>query len=385
MRKLTRRFERRKKRGLPWNRCDLGVGAAEIHPCRQHHASAFAEADAGKAVLGAVAAEGDFIAVLDEAACFAARQRERFAAARGEFKEAAPARFLRSRYGAGADQVAGARLQPLPVWCAIICATVQYISANEVCVMRAGAVPARRIASVATYDFQRDVEAAMRLILGIGEIRQRRRVACGPRVGVGAVRRQRLGGHHPGRYRGGEVLSQERAERLILPRLHIARRPIIEQAEAEDVVGRLADRHRFAEFARRADVEAKLQLEIEIARRSVAWLGVVWAFALAARPLERRAARDDRRRAAVIGDRHIFVVRHQRIVGAEHPPRVGGVEDRGEEIGEIADRHWQLDFGLRHRHSDFAGGPLSHARCSSRVTAPGAAPTRPAGRASSDD
>ena len=51
----------------------------------------------------------------------------------------------------------------------------------------------------------------------------------------------------------------------------------------------------------------------------------------------------------MIGDRHVFVVRHQRIVGAKVPPDVGGVKDRGEEIGEVADPHRQHELDLRER------------------------------------
>ena len=51
----------------------------------------------------------------------------------------------------------------------------------------------------------------------------------------------------------------------------------------------------------------------------------------------------------MIGDRNVFIVRQQRIVGAEHPPGIGGVEDRGEEIGEIADLHRQREFRRRDR------------------------------------
>ena len=92
-----------------------------------------------------------------------------------------------------------------------------------------------------------------------------------------------------------------------------------------------------AKLARRADVHAELELEIEIARGPVARRGLVRALALAARPLDRRAADADRRGAAVIGDRHVFVVRHQRIVRPKHAPGIAGVEDRSEEIGEVAD------------------------------------------------
>src|SRR6202030_4535716 len=73
---------------------------------RQNHRTAFAEADARITGLSAKAAEDDLIAVLDEAALLAARQFERLAAARGELEEAAPARFLRARYGARSDQIA---------------------------------------------------------------------------------------------------------------------------------------------------------------------------------------------------------------------------------------------------------------------------------------
>ena len=51
----------------------------------------------------------------------------------------------------------------------------------------------------------------------------------------------------------------------------------------------------------------------------------------------------------MIGDRDVFVVGHQRIVGAKQPAGIGGVKDRGEEIGEVADPHrqQQFDFGER--------------------------------------
>ena len=74
----------------------------------------------------------------------------------------------------------------------------------------------------------------------------------------------------------------------------------------------------------------------------------------------------------MIGDRHIFVVRHQRIVGPEHPPGIGGVKDRGEEIGEVADRHWQPDFRLRHRRELLPELAHLRDRRSSRATAPAA-------------
>ena len=89
----------------------------------------------------------------------------------------------------------------------------------------------------------------MRPVVGIVEMRQRRRIALRPREGRGAEWRQRLRGHHPRRNRGGEILAEEWAERLILPGLDVARGPVVEQAEAENMLGGLADRHGFAERA----------------------------------------------------------------------------------------------------------------------------------------
>ena len=72
------------------------------------------------------------------------------------------------------------------------------------------------------------------------EVGQRRGVARRAREGRDPERRQRLERHHPGRDRGREALGQERAERLVLPRLDVARRPVVHQAEPEQVLLRLA-------------------------------------------------------------------------------------------------------------------------------------------------
>ena len=149
-----------------------------------------------------------------------------------------------------------------------------------------------------------------------------------------------------------EILAEKRPERLVFPRLHVARRPVVEQTKSENMRGCLADRHGFAERRRRADIHAELELEIHVARWPVARRLLVLPFALALRALHRRAADAHRRGAAVIGDRHVFVVRQQRIVGAEGAAGIGGVKDRRIEIGEVADRDRQQHFGLRHRASN---------------------------------
>ena len=73
---------------------------------RQQHRAAFAEADARIILFGAKAFEDDLVAVLDEAALLAGRQRDRLAPARGKFEEAAPAILLRPGHGARADEIA---------------------------------------------------------------------------------------------------------------------------------------------------------------------------------------------------------------------------------------------------------------------------------------
>ena len=189
----------------------------------------------------------------------------------------------------------------------------------------------------------------MGAILRIVEIRQRRRIVGGPRKRRDTERRQRLLRHHPGRDGGGEILAQERPERLVFPALDIARRPVIEQAEAENVLRRPGDGNGFAEPARHANVEAELELEIEIARRTEARRRLVRAFALPARPPHGRTAGAHRGGAPVIRHGQVFVVGQQRVVRPERAAGIGGVEDRGEEVGEVADPHRQLKFSLRHR------------------------------------
>ena len=290
-----------------------------------------------------------FVAVLDEAALLAARHRDRLAAARGKFKQAAPASFVGAGDGARADQVAGQEIA------AIRGVMRHHLRHRPVHHRERGLGEAERRRARAPHrlrrhvGFERDVEAALRAICGVVEMRQRRRIALRPCEGGGAERQERFLRHHPGRHGGGEILSQKRAERLVFESLHVARRPVVQETEAENMLRRLADRDGFAEFGRHADVEAELQLEIEIARRSVARRRFLRALALAARPLDRRAADPNRRGAAVIGNRHVFVVRQQRIVGPKRAPGIGGVEDRGVEVGEIADRDRQGDLGLRHR------------------------------------
>src|SRR3989454_10806139 len=60
-------------------------------------------------------------------------------------------------------------------------------------------------------------------------------------------------GHHPRRDRGAEALGEEWAERLVFPGLDVARRPVVEEHDAEDVVERLLQRNAFPQRVARAD------------------------------------------------------------------------------------------------------------------------------------
>src|SRR5687767_3647703 len=81
---------------------------------------------------------------------------------------------------------------------------------------------------------------------------------------------QRVQRRHPGAYRRREGLAQERAERLVLPALDVARAPVVDEHEAEDVLGRPRDRDRLAELGGRpAGDEAQLELYVKTLGRSV--------------------------------------------------------------------------------------------------------------------
>src|SRR5580700_9079755 len=316
---------------------------------RQNNGAALAEADPWIAGFCAKAAEDDLVCRLLLEKKNAARQFERFAAACAEFKEATPTRFVRARHGARSDQIADLEVA------AVAGLVGDHLCDGPIHQRERGFRDARRRGAVLAHGvgqeigFQRDVEPAVRLIVRVGKMRQRGWIAFRPRISGGVERRQRLRGYHPWRDRGAEILAEERPERLIFPALEVARRPVVEQGRAKYVLGRFADRNHSAELGTHADEGAELELEIEIARRSVTRHVLIRTLALALRSLDRRTADAHRRGAAVIGDRHVFVIRHQRIVRTEHAAGIAGVKNRGEKIGEVAERHRQPDLRLRHR------------------------------------
>ena len=114
------------------------------------------------------------------------------------------------------------------------------------------------------------------------------------------------------------------------------------------MLARLTDWNRLPELVAASDPKAKLELIIEAPARSVFGRVGIGRLALAAGADHRLARRPHRACAAVIADRHIFIVGEQRVVGPELPADIGRVMDADIEIGVIADEagHMQPDFAL---------------------------------------
>ena len=100
--------------------------------------------------------------------------------------------------------------------------------------------PSSRIRALVSQHRERDREAAVRAIArhrrGTAAARDRRRRA---RPSGDAERRERVERDDPRRDRRREALREEWPERLVLPRLDVARRPVVDETEAGDV--RLGD------------------------------------------------------------------------------------------------------------------------------------------------
>ncbi len=181
------------------------------------------------------------------------------------------------------------------------------------------------------------------------QVRQRLRVPALPRRRGAPEGRQRLACDHPGRNRGGEVLGQERPERLILPRLNVPRGPIVQQANAEQMLFRFRDRDGFAHRASWPEKRAELHLIVKAPRRRIdRWPRGVFGD-LSPGAADRCPADHDRRAAPVIGDGHPLVVRQQRVFRPEHAAHIPRVVYGGVEIGVVADAtgQKQLDAGYR--------------------------------------
>ena len=254
----------------------------------------------------------------------------------------------------------------------------------------AGAQTERRSATLAhpgarEEHLERQVDRTLPGIVFTGQVGERLRIAS--RSGVWG-RPERLEGihrHDPGRHGRGEVLREERTERLVFPRLDVARRPVVHEAEAEQVALDRVDRYRFTQRVARADEHANLELVIQPPARAEHRRIRPFRLRLTPRPAHGRAADDERRGPAVVADRHVLVVRQQGVVGTHHPADVHGVMRRRIEVGVVADRgrHEHVRVSLRHQER---GDPVLSLVGARRVgveqSEEGAAKGRPIGRAS---
>src|SRR5258708_6565060 len=220
-------------------------------------------------------AQDDLVAPFEEATRLPRSERERLAATLGQLQQAAEALARRAADGAGAEEVAGVKIA------AAAAVMRDELRHGPVELGAVGLRQALRRQPLAAHRLgeeerlERDVERAGTLVRLIPEIVERLGVAGRPlRLGL-AERRERFGGHYPGRDRRREILGEERAQRLVFPGLHIARRPIVEQAQADDAIARRGDRDRLALRVARPDPDAELKLVIEVVARAEARRGLL--------------------------------------------------------------------------------------------------------------
>ena len=173
-------------------------------------------------------AQDDLVAVLEERALAPAGEREGLGAVPRQLEQAAALLALGARDRPRAEQVAGAHRG------AVDGQVGDLLGDAPVQVARVGL----RHALAVELDLERDVERPRLL----AQVRGGRRVLRLERRG--AERRERRHRRHPRRDRRRERLAEERPERLGLERLQVARAPVVEQHDAEDVVERARRRAR---------------------------------------------------------------------------------------------------------------------------------------------
>src|SRR5436190_11721874 len=109
-----------------------------------------------------------------------------------------------------------------------------------------------------------------------------------------AKRLKRFCCYHPRGNAGTKILGQKGSQRLIFPRLNVARAPIIHQDKAEDVIHRAFDRDRFAERIAGSDQECHFQFVIEAFSRAENRYRRIGRFDLTLRSVHVRSADDNR-------------------------------------------------------------------------------------------
>ena len=191
-----------------------------------------------------------------------------------------------------------------------------------------------------------DVEPTRLLIFSVKQIIERARIALGPRQRRHAKRGERVARNNPGRDRRSETFAQEGPQRKHLPALPIARRPVVEEREADDLVESVGYWNRITQAVAAHEVKAYFELEIEPLAGSEArpFAGRI------RRPLTEWPAHIplpdlNGGSSAVIG-RHPFVVRRQRIFRGEQRSRRARVIDAGVEIRVVRNLRRKMHCGV---------------------------------------
>src|SRR5262249_56436521 len=94
-------------------------------------------------------------------------------------------------------------------------------------------------------------------------------------------RRRGFGSDDPRRDGGEKAFAEEWTQRLVFPRLDVARGPIVQQAESRDVARRVGDGNRRAQIVARADPNSELELVVETAAGPQAWGRFGWPLSVA--------------------------------------------------------------------------------------------------------
>ncbi len=191
----------------------------------------------------APAAHDHLVAVFQEPARLAGGQGDGPRAAPRQLQQAAARAFVRARHGAARQQVAGSQVAAVAGVMRRASARTSSTSTERLPRAEAtGAPPDAPHLPGREQHLEREVEAPVR---PRWQARRGTAAATGrPRAAAkagDAERRERFERDHPGRDGGREVLGEERPERLVLPLLDVARRPVVHEAEAEQVLFGLGD------------------------------------------------------------------------------------------------------------------------------------------------
>ena len=160
-----------------------------------------------------------------------------------------------------------------------------------------------------------------------------------------------LEGHDPRGDGGAEVLSEEGAKGDVFPLLDVARGPVVEEHEPEDVIFRFGRRDALAERLAVEGDKGHFEFEVQQAGRAEDGRLVVGGARLAHRTANRRPTHHDARSPAVVPHRHVLPVGKKRVVRvAEHLANVAGVVLAGIKVRVVPHLHRQVHRHVRNGH-----------------------------------